>query len=374
MGEIVEFKNKRDKKMYIVPALLLVATLVLVYINLVNGAYTKKVNFNQTSIMSLEDSGYSFSKADGNIVVCGQEGLTAINRNGEVVWKYNYYANNPIISAAGSYVMYADLGGRECHTVSNGNLVSSYESPYEIITAKVNDSGYYAVAAKERGYKSQVIVFDKGGNQIYAWHSAAYYVLDVAVSSDNKSMFVAVLNTDGGENSISRVLYFAFDSEEPVVLETGENNLISSVSNVQGNVAAIGDFGLYEFDKNGKKVFSLDYEGRTLQEYAINGSIIALGLTKGSIEGYYGGSVVEIYNIRGSLRGKYEIDDQIEFLDADGGKILVNSPDGAYILSDTGHVYGNLTFENNVREGLVFDGGKKLLLVNGSNVNVYDAK
>ena len=74
------------------------------------------------------------------------------------------------------------------------------------------------------------------------------------------------------------------------------------------------------------------------------------------------------------LRGKYEIDDEVSFLDADGNKILVNSLDGAYILSDTGHVYGNLTFENDVREGMIFDSGRKLMLVNGSNVNIYDAK
>lgn len=374
MGEIIKFKPQKKKSVYIVLGLLILATLILIYINLVHSAYNKSLSLNRTSIMSLEDSSYSFGKAEGNIIVCGQEGLSAINKNGEIAWKYAYTMNNPIISTAGIYSLYADFGGTSCHVLSKGKLISSYESPYQIITAKVNDNGYYAVASKERGYKSQVTVFDRSGNKIYAWHSTQYYVLDVAVTNDNSSLFVSALNTESEDSSISKVLYFSFRSEEPVILETGDNNLIASLCTAQTNVIAIGDFGMYSFDRNGKKVFSVNYEGRTLQEYAFGSGIIALGLTKGSVEGYYGGSVIEVYNMRGVLRGKYAIDDEIKFLDADGNKILVNSLDGAYILSDTGRLYGNLTYENDVREGMIFDGGRKLMLVNGSNVNVYDAK
>ncbi|MBQ7717865.1 MAG: hypothetical protein IJT38_01005 [Clostridia bacterium] len=374
MGEIIKFKPKKKKTIYIALSLLLLTTLILLYINLAHSAYNKTLSLNRTSIMSLEDSSYSFGKAEGNIIVCGQEGLSAINRNGDIVWKYSYPMSNPIISTSGNYSLYADFGGKACHVVSRGKLVSSYESPYEIITAKVNDNGYYAVASKERGYKSQVVVFDRNGNKLFAWHSTQYYVLDVAVTNDNSSLFVSALNTESEDSSISKVLYFSFRSDEPVILETGDNNLIASLCTSQTNVLAIGDFGMYAFDRNGKRIFVVNYEGRTLQEYSLGSGIIALGLTKGSVEGYYGGSVIEVYNMRGSLRGKYEIDDEVKFLDAEGNKILVNSLDGAYILSDTGRLYGNITYENDVREGMIFDGGKKLMLVNGSNVNVYDAK
>lgn len=375
MGKIIEFKPRHNnKKVYLVLGLLMAATVALLYINLVHSAYEKTLTLAGTSIMNLDNSSYSFAKSGEHIVVCGQEGVTAINKNGETAWKYSRIVNDPIACAAGKYVLISDLGGYSSYLISGGKEVFAHESAFEIITAKVNQNGYFAVAAKERGYKSRVQVFSPGGEQIYAWHSTKYYVIDVAVSGDNKSMLVSVLNTDSSDSSICKVLYFSFSQQEPVILDTGEDNLVASLENSGGYVFAVGDMALYCFDKNGKKQFDLSYNGRTLQEYAIGEGVIALALTKGSIEGYYGGSVVETYNTKGAARGAFEIADEIDFLDIDSKKILVNSEDGAYILSDTGHLYGNLTFENEVREGLIFSGGKKLLLVNGSAVNVYDAK
>ena len=85
-------------------------------------------------------------------------------------------------------------------------------------------------------------------------------------------------------------------------------------------------------------------------------------------------TVVETYSESGSRKGSYNTGYEIKFLDVDAKKILVNSADGAYILSESGRLSGTLLFENEVRDGLIFSGGKKLMLVNGSNVNVYDSK
>ena len=53
MGDIVQFKPKKDKKIYIVLAVLIVATAILLYINIVHSAYTKSLNLNKSAIMSI---------------------------------------------------------------------------------------------------------------------------------------------------------------------------------------------------------------------------------------------------------------------------------------------------------------------------------
>lgn len=373
MGEIIDFKKKSNKNLYIILAILIVATLALLYVNIVHSAYKKKLNLNSASIMSLEDSGYSFAKSGGNIIVCGQEGLTAVNKNGETVWKYSSQTNEPLMSAEGAFVLYTDLSGNKAELISDGKLINTFE-PYEIITAKLNKSGYTALAAKERGYKSQVIVFSPKGDRVFAWHSTRYYIVDAIVSYDNKSLFVSALDFDDVNGSICKLLYFSFASDEPTVLPSGDDNLISALVGTSQSVLAIGDNALYSYGRNGRTNFSIDYAGRSLQEYSVSDGIIALGLTKTSIEGSLGGSVVETYSENGSHKGSYNTEYEIKFLDVDGKKVLVNAPDGAYILSDTGRLYGTLSFENEVRDGLIFSGGKKLLLVNGSGVNVYDSK
>lgn len=365
--------NVRSKEIYIILAVLFIATAALVYVNLAHSAYSKILDLNTGSVMSLEESTYIFGKTTEGIIACGNDGLTAIGSSGNVLWKYSSSANNPILSCDGAYALHADAGGFECVLVSGGNEVCRYKSTYEIITARVNRTGYFTVVSKERGYKSQVAVISPAGERVYTWHSANYYVIDAVCHDNNRCMFVSVLDTDSGGN-MYKLLYFSFDDTQPRVLDTDSGNLVAALLCRGGNILAIGDTEAYGFDKSGRKIFEINYRGRGLQEYAAGDSFLALGLTKSSVDGYYTGSVLEVYGFGGKLRGSYEIFDEITFLDASGNKILVNSENGAYILSNSCHLYGDLSFENEVREGLIFDDGRKLMLVNGSKVNIYNSK
>jgi len=374
MGEVIEFKQKKNKKIYIILAVLLVATLALLYINIVHGAYTKPLNLNNNTVMSIEDSGYIFKKCGSDIIACGHEGLTAISKNGEIKWKVPFATAAPFMVTNDKYALCADLNGNQYSVFSSGKPIITQKTPYEIITANINDNGYVAVATKERGYKSQITVYDIKSEQVFAWHSTKYHVISLAVANNNKSMLVSVLDSENTGGEAFKVLHFSFSKDAPTEVESGKENLISNIMVSGGRFYAIGDSSFYAYNENGKKSFVIDYSGRTLQRYAITDSELVLALTKTSVEGYYGGSVVEIYTPSGSKKGSFEVDDEITFLDTEQNKILVNSPDGAYILSGNGRLYGNLTFTNQVREGLIFSGGKKLLLINGSNVNIYDSK
>lgn len=373
MGKVINIKRKNSKQIILVLAVLFIATAALVYINLVHSAYSKILYLDNTSIMRLEESTYIFGKTTEGIIACGQDGLTCINKNGNILWKYSHSINNPMLSCAGAYSLFTDVDGTECVLVFSGKEIFRYKSPYEITSAKVNKSGYFTVVSKERGYKSRIAVISPSGEEVYIWHSANYYIIDSMCDNNCRSMFVSVLDSDN-TTDMYKLLYFSFDETEPKVLDIGSNNLIAAIECRGSNVIAIGDKGTYSYNKSGRKIFEIDYNGRGLQEYAVGDSYIALGLTKSSIDGYYTGSVLEVYGFQGKLRGSYEIADEISFLDADSNKVLVNSEDGAYILSDSCHLYGNLTFENEVREGLIFGDGKKLMLVNGSSVNIYNSK
>ena len=92
MGELIELKKIKDgksKKAYYILAVLLLATAALIYVNVAHSAYKKVLKLDNASIMSLENSSYNFGKTSSNIIVCGQEGLSAINKNGEIQWKFS---------------------------------------------------------------------------------------------------------------------------------------------------------------------------------------------------------------------------------------------------------------------------------------------
>lgn len=375
MGDVVKFRPPKEKRIYfIIIALLSLATLVLIYLNVAHSAYNKQISLSGTTIMSVDSSVYIFKKAGEEVVVCGPEGISAINKKGEIAWHTDYGAASPFMATSGDYVLCADLNSSDCKVLSKGREVSSQKLPYEIITATVNVNGYYAVASKERGYKSQIAVYDKNGTKVFGWHSTKYHVVALALDDSNKNMLVSVVDVAEKPDNAFKMLHFSFNRDMPAELECTSGNLVSSISFSDGKFFAAGDTSFYAYNAGGSKAFNIDYNGRTLQKFSVLGSTIALGLTKSSVEGYYGGSVVEIYSSQGTKRGYAEIDDEISFLDIEENKILVNSPDGAYILNDAGRIHGDIAFADEVREGIIFSGGKKLLLVNGLNVNVYDAK
>ena len=374
MGEVIKLKPKQNKNLYIILAVLLVATVALLYINIVHGAYTKSLNLNNNTVMSVEDSGYIFKKCGSDIIACGHEGLTAISKNGQIKWKVSFASATPFMETTDKYVFCADLNGNHYSIFSSGKQILEGKTPYEIITANINDNGCFAIATKERGYKAQITVYNLSGEKVFAWHSTKYHVLSLAIANNNKSMVVSVLDSENTGGEAFKLLHFSFSKDTPVEIESGEDNLVSNIKVSGSRFYAVGDSAFYVYNENGKKSFVIDYSGRTLQRYSVTDSEVVLALTKTSVEGYYGGSVVEIYTPSGSKKGSFEVDDEITFLDTEQNKILVNSPDGAYILSGGGRLYGNLTFSNEVREGLIFSDGKKLLLINGSNVNIYDSK
>jgi len=375
LGDVVRFRPGKDKKIYVmITVILALVTVLLAYLNLAHSAYDKQINLSGTTIMSIDNSAHIFKKAGEEVIICGSEGVSAVDKNGEISWKVDYGNNNPLLATAGEYVLCAELDGNGCKVWKKGSEISAQKLPNKVITAAVNKNGYYAVASKERGYKSQIAVYSKGGEKIFGWHSTKYHVVAIALSDNNNDMMVSVIDVANEADNAFKLLHFSFKKDAPTEVDANSKNLVSNISFSSGKFYAAGDTTFLAFNEKGNKVFGIDYNGRTLQNYAISETAIVLGLTKTSVEGYYGGSVVEIYSASGTKRGYGEVDDEIIFLDIEGDKILVNSPEGAYILNENGRIYGNIEFGTEVREGIIFYGGKKLLLVDGLNVNVYDSK
>lgn len=373
MGNVVKLKSK--KKISIKSVLVLLAAAAaaagLAYINLNNPDFAPKSS-SGVEALSLDSSvTYKFKKAGSGIVICGSDALMGVNGGGET-WKAELDGKNHIISSAGKYVLAAETDGRRLTLFEGGKAVGKIEVSDDIITARVNRAGRIAVATKEKGYRAQVIVFTPEGKQIYVWHSATYYVLDLALNDRSDRLAVAGLNSDNA-SEVSAILLFSLNSADYITVNAGNDNLVTSIEYIDDGVLAVGDSEALYVKKSGELAWNVPFHGRLLQNYNVTeGGNLVLALTKGSMEGYFGGSDVEIYGKNGKLRGEFETSGPIKFVDSDGEKILVDTSTGAAIINNRGSLLENVTFDKTPRESFLIDDGRKIIIIAGSSVEIMD--
>ena len=72
-------------------------------------------------------------------------------------------------------------------TISNANILEVY----------INKNGYSAVIYAQTGYKSLIRVFSNTGEELFTSFLPSSYAIDVAISTDNKTLAVAEVDTSG---------------------------------------------------------------------------------------------------------------------------------------------------------------------------------
>ena len=84
----------------------------------------------------------------------------------------------------------------------------------DLLSARVNDSGWLAVTAQQSGYKGAVTVYDSGHQPVIQISLSSTFVVDAAVSPDCKTVAVVTMDQEGGR-FYSRLLLYPVDREEP---------------------------------------------------------------------------------------------------------------------------------------------------------------
>ena len=97
--------------------------------------------------------------------------------------------SQPVAETAGKYVLVYDLGGKNYAALyKNGERVTEYNLGNDIISAKVNKNGDTVFATDTVGYKGNVKVFDKKGNERFSWNSGDGYILDDALKNGGRQL------------------------------------------------------------------------------------------------------------------------------------------------------------------------------------------
>ena len=380
----MEGEQKQKKRKRILPGLLfsLVPIAILAYfaISLISGhglGISRIVGLfsSQVSDLTAEylrfDIGRDtvFANSGDSTVAAGTLGIQILGPDGEEIYRDPIRMSYPAIGSSGDNTIVFDIGGTSVRVFSKTEPISSYDSDNPVISASINENGWYCICKQSGGgYNGSVSVYNAIGKEIYKVSLASGYILTAVISPDNKTL--AILEMMEG---CSRLAFYSLDSEDIGGIFDLPNSLILDVLFLpNGKVLAFSENSLLivNTDGNGEEVYS--FNGKRLGGYTYESEFIALYLLDYGIG--YSGRIVTISE-DGKILGEIMTDREILSISSRDGYLSVLRSDGVFIYSGILKEFKAIGEPVSTSEThrIVALGGGAALVVNDYSAVVYKA-
>ncbi len=272
---------------------------------------------------------FTISSETDNVYAALSESLVVCNANH--IWVYSdggtAYVDmeaalaQPVIQTAGDYALVYDAGGGELYLFSGRVLIWEYETSgsYELISARVNDQGWLAVAEQATGYKAAVTVYDAGQNKIITENISSSFVMDAAVSPDNSQVALLTIGQDGLSFVSTLTLYSCSDGSETVSAQVS-NGVVLDLSWDDDGIWLQEEGGVRRLDTQLQELGSWTESSYYLQSYSLQD-----GYAVEYFSYYRSGALGEIVVLddQGAVSGTLEVEGEVLSVTAAGRYIAV---------------------------------------------------
>ena len=317
---------------------------------------------NETARMTSEyffDVGRSrmFADIDGSLVAAGTLGIQVLDPGGNETLRDPFRMATPMVCSEGGRAISFDIGGTSVRVFNKTEVLASTETGGAIISASINQNGWYAVCSHEGGASGgSVTVYNDAGKPVYRVNLASGYVLSAVLTSDNKSMAILNLTPDG-----SRISFYELNSKDVDHVYELPGRLILDMSYTTGGAALlVTEDSLITVDKKNEGTELYNYEGRSLGGYSIDAGNIVLYMLDYNVG--YNGRIVSI-NEKGSILGETETDREVIAISFSGGNVALLRSDGVLVLNASLEelpIAGNSVSSVGATEILSFGSGRVL--------------
>lgn len=229
---------------------------------------------NQGSVPTIDydyNTNTSIIPYDKYVAMLNNNQLNIYNSAGKKMQEIDVKVSTPIVSTNGRYVVIAEKDKEKIYVISGTKILWSKDLSGNISRVNINENGYVSAVCSGTTYKSVVNVFDKNGNELFKTYIPSNKVVDTSISSDNKFVSIAEVDTSGTliKSTVKTIsIKDAKNSPESSVVSTYEMPTNSLIVNIryQGskNLICMRDDGisilsdgkiqnLYDFSNDDKK-------------------------------------------------------------------------------------------------------------------------
>lgn len=314
----------------------------------------------------------SFAAVGDNLLVCSDAGLKLYSGSGDLYVQTQTVLDSPITQSSGTYALAYGAGGRDLFVYKdNAQVFTLEDGAGDILSARINPSGYLAVTTRASGYKGSATVYGDNASPLLQLNLSSRFMTDALVSRDNKTLAAITMGqTNGGFESTLGLYALARtpeDTEPDAVCSLGRN-VILDVSESADLYWALGDTALTLVGKEGTLVSAYDYAGRYLKEFSLGGEgFSALLLGK-----YRAGTMADLVVVdsTGAELASQSIGEQILSLSAAGRYLAVLTAGRLDIYTSDLTLYRTLEGVQGARKVLMRQDGTAML-VGGNTAQLY---
>ncbi|MBO5349831.1 MAG: hypothetical protein J6A89_08460 [Clostridia bacterium] len=150
-----------------------------------------------SSIEIQSDENVSIYAYDKYITMLNDNKLNLYNSSAKKVGSIDINISNPLFTSNGKYMVIAEKEKQKIYLISGTKILWTTDIDGIISRIAVNENGYVSIVCAGTTYKSVIIVFDQEGNQLFKTYIPNNSVVDSVISSDNKYLSFAEVDTSG---------------------------------------------------------------------------------------------------------------------------------------------------------------------------------
>lgn len=359
-------KNGKIGIKILIVILIVIFASVLVYLNQTPIFLEKTIKiFNKnyeykTPTVELESSEGAFVNVlnDARAVIATKDGVKVYSHTLKSELSAAFSGENPIVKHNGDKILIFHKGSNKALFI-NGRKNIPVTASGNILTGSVNESGYFALLTEEKGFKSQIIVYDKNGEEFYKWHSAENFVNDIALSPSNITLAASVLDYSDAKLK-SKLLIFDTATEQPKEVASEESiTAIEFLS--KSKIAAVCDNCVAVYSAGGERMWNHSFGSKGIFAYKIKDGKIAAAAGESNLSTETvdvlmfneGGKAVVNYKNRGEVEGLDILSDNVLVVGKRYMRVVSND-EKSYL--KTGKDITSAHFSGNTKTALVHTG------------------
>lgn len=339
MSEDVNPRKKTRRILSIIGSLLSFAALTYIAIMLITGRDLSLSRllafFSSRESVELADEYYFdvgrdrvFADLGSSCAAAGTLGIQVLDTGGNEALRNPFRMSRPALSSNGGQAIAFDIGGTSICVFDKTRVIASIETDSAIISASINEKGYFCVCTQGTGgFKGIATVYSGKGIVIFSASLSSGYILSAMLSPDSRSLAILNLADDG-----SRItFYHDLTSEVSDGVFNLPGGLIIDIWYLSENeLIAVSTESLFTVDRDGEGRKLFDFSGRRLHAYTLNGDFLVLHLLDYGVG--YRGQLITL-DTNGQLIGELYTDHEFISMSSGDGYLAVLRNDGLSFFS-----------------------------------------
>lgn len=378
--ESIKGTSKRGRifdvdKTWIFTVSCIVAGLILVIIFIILNINKTYDNYSVIEEIVRNDSSTKeyLSYDEDKILRYSNDGITAMDDEGNLLWNGSYEMKNPKAVICGEYTAVADIGGTDVFIFNKKGNAEKIKNTLSIEQIEISEQGIVAMLVND-GMANYIKISDSTTDYIDIKTRIREdgYILDMAFSPDSKKLVVSSVSIESKEMKYNVTCYnlgeIGKSYESKIVAGYNyDNKMVPKVEFLNATTFAIfteDNFEIYTMKEIPQNKFKSEFFKYKVKSIFCSNEYIGVALDNND---KYKTELI-VYNLEGRVKLKKDISYEYKKIALFEDNIVMYTPRDAKIYDLSGNIKFDGNFHTNIEYILPYNNKEKYYFITSQNI------